>query len=73
MIKALAFGLMLAASAAPARASLANDIATCIGIRDDKSRLACFDAAAKLMVSRMESDPTAAILERFKKREPTEK
>lgn len=67
----LAVGFLSAA--APAYAALNDDIATCVGVRDDKARLECFDAAAKMMLSRMQSAPEGEILKRFKKEQQNSK
>lgn len=72
MTRTSAIAIAILVSIGPSQAGLSDDIATCIGIKDDKDRLACFDAAAKLMISRMQSDPESAILQRFKKTKPTD-
>ncbi len=51
----------------PGEAGLQEDVFTCSGITPDAERLSCFDAAAKLAVSRMLSDPENAILKQLKK------
>ena len=58
---------MLMALLAPAGAGLQEDVFTCSGIVSDSERLSCFDAAAKLAVSRMLSDPATAVLKQLKK------
>ena len=65
--------ILLAAIAASvfttaAVAATDDDVLTCAGITNDaKERLECFDAVAKLLVSRKISSPENYILQRFKK------
>jgi len=59
--------LVACALATPASASPEQDMMTCLGIPSDPDRLACYDAASKLMISRFHSSQENEILKRFKK------
>lgn len=65
-MKAISLVFLLALSGA-AQAATDDDIMTCAGISESKERLQCFDATARLVLSRRISVPENYILQRFKK------
>jgi hypothetical protein len=65
-MKEISLVILLALTSA-ANAATDDDIMTCAGIPDSKERLLCFDATARMVLSRRISSPENYILQRFKK------
>jgi len=68
MKRSLLAAIIAATLSTPTIAATDDDVLTCAGITNDTNeRLACFDAVAKLVLSRKISAPENYILQRFKK------